>query len=83
MKTIIAKSLIFTSIAIIINFTFKTLAAKLITKEELGLFFTTIDIFSFTLLILVGFRSSMVVCFAKTKDDINIINIFRHPSFPS
>jgi len=78
MKTIIAKSLIFTSIGIIINFTFKAAAAKLIAKEELGLFFTTIDIFSFTLLILVGFRSSMVVCFAKTKDDVNIINIFRY-----
>ena len=78
MKTIIAKSLIFTSIAIIINFIFKATAAKLIAKEELGLFFTTIDIFSFTLLILVGFRSSMVVCFAKTKDDVNIINIFRY-----
>ncbi len=78
MKTIIAKSLIFTSIGIIINFIFKSAAAKLIPKEELGLFFTTIDIFSFTLLILVGFRSSMVVCFAKTKDDVNIINIFRY-----
>ncbi len=78
MKTIIAKSLVFTTIGIIINFIFKAMAAKLIAKEELGLFFTTIDIFSFTLLILVGFRSSMVVCFAKTKDDINIINIFRY-----
>ena len=78
MKTIIAKSLVFTTIGIIINFIFKAMAAKLIAKEELGIFFTTIDIFSFTLLILVGFRSSMVVCFAKTKDDINIINIFRY-----
>jgi len=78
MKAIIAKSLMFTSIGILINFIFKAAAAKLIDKQELGLFFTTIDIFSFTLLILVGFRSSMVVSFAKTKDDVNIINIFRY-----
>lgn len=78
MKIIIAKSLLFTSIGIILNFIFKSAAAKLIEKEELGLFFTTIDIFSLTLLLLIGFRSSMVVSFAKTKDDINIINIFRY-----
>jgi len=78
MKVIIAKSLIFTSIGIILNFIFKSAAAKLIEKEELGLFFTTIDVFSLTLLLLVGFRSSMVVSFAKTKDDVNIINIFRY-----
>lgn len=78
MKVIIAKSLIFTSIGILINFIFKVIAAKLIAKEELGLFFTTIDVFSLTLLILVGFRSSMVVSFHKTKDDASIINIFRY-----
>ena len=78
MKTIIAKSLLFTSIGIVLNFIFKSLAAKLIDKEELGIFFTAIDVFSLTLLILVGFRSSMVVSFAKTKDDINITNIFRY-----
>jgi O-antigen/teichoic acid export membrane protein len=78
MKTIIAKSLLFTSIGIVLNFIFKSMAAKLIDKEELGIFFTAIDIFSLTLLILVGFRSSMVVSFAKTKDDVNITNIFRY-----
>ncbi len=78
MKVIIAKSLLFTSIGIILNFIFKSAAAKLIEKEELGLFFTTIDVFSLTLLLLIGFRSSMVVSFAKTKDDVNIINIFRY-----
>jgi O-antigen/teichoic acid export membrane protein len=78
MKTIIAKSLLFTSIGIILNFIFKSLAAKLIAKEELGIFLTAIDIFSLTLLILIGFRSSMVVSFSKTKDDINITNIFRY-----
>ncbi|HFC92499.1 MAG TPA: hypothetical protein ENJ51_06775 [Leucothrix mucor] len=78
MKIIIAKSLLFTSMGLVLNFIFKSMAAKLIEKEELGLFFTAIDVFSLTLLLLVGFRSSMVVCYSKTKDDINITNIFRY-----
>jgi O-antigen/teichoic acid export membrane protein len=54
------------------------MASNVIDKADLGLFFTVIDIFSLTLLLLVGFRSSMVVSFIQTKDENNIINIFRY-----
>jgi len=63
--------------AIVLNFSFKIFIARLIEKHELALFFTAVDIFSFVLMILIGFRSSMVVSYARTKDDYKIINIFR------
>jgi O-antigen/teichoic acid export membrane protein len=78
LKKIIATSLIFTFINICINLTFKIISSRIITKEDLGLFFSVIDIFSLTLLLLVGFRSSMIVSFIKTQDESNIINIFRY-----
>jgi O-antigen/teichoic acid export membrane protein len=78
MKKIIFKSLIFTLLSIIINFTFKVVVSHQIAKEDLAIFFSVIDIFSFTLLLLIGFRSSMIVSFIKTKDDNNIVNIFRY-----
>lgn len=64
-------------ISICLNFFFKILTAHYIDKSELTLYFTAIDIFTLTLLVLVGFRSSMVVTFAHFKDDKMIINIFR------
>jgi O-antigen/teichoic acid export membrane protein len=53
------------------------MSAHLIVKSELTLYFTAIDIFTLTLLVLVGFRSSMVVTFAQLKNPQMIINIFR------
>jgi len=64
--------------AVVAGFAFKIFLANIIEKEVLTLYYTAIDIFSFSLLILVGFRSSMVVAYAKTKKDENIINIFRY-----
>jgi O-antigen/teichoic acid export membrane protein len=64
--------------AVVAGFAFKIFLANLIEKEVLTLYYTAIDIFSFSLLILVGFRSSMVVAYAKSKKDENIINIFRY-----
>lgn len=66
---------IFTVVA---GFGFKVFLADIIQKETLTLYYTAIDIFSFSLLILIGFRSSMVVAYAKSKKDENIINIFRY-----
>jgi len=66
---------IFTVIA---GFSFKVFLARILEKDVLTLYYTAIDIFSFSLLILVGFRSSMVVAYAKTKKDEAIINIFRY-----
>jgi hypothetical protein len=64
-------------IGIILNFSFKIVAAHLIDKATLALYFTAIDIFTLTLLILVGFRSSMVVAFSQLKNASMIVNIFR------
>ncbi len=66
---------IFTVVA---GFSFKIFLARIIEKDVLTLYYTAIDIFSFSLLILIGFRSSMVVAYAKSKKDENIINIFRY-----
>ena len=64
--------------AVVAGFAFKIYLARVIDKEVLTLFYTAIDIFSFSLLILIGFRSSMVVAYAKSKKDENIINVFRY-----
>jgi O-antigen/teichoic acid export membrane protein len=66
-----------TLLSIVFNFLFKILTAHLIEKASLTLYFTAIDIFTLTLLVLVGFRSSMVVTFAQLKNSQMIINIFR------
>jgi O-antigen/teichoic acid export membrane protein len=66
-----------TLLGIILNFSFKILASHVIDKATLTLYFTAIDIFTVTLLILVGFRSSMVVAFSQLKNPLMIVNIFR------
>ncbi|MCV6607599.1 MAG: hypothetical protein OIF32_05260 [Campylobacterales bacterium] len=70
-------SLPLATLALTINLSFKIYLASLISKETLALFFTTLDFFALSLLILVGFRSSMIVTYARTKDDLKILNIFR------
>ena len=77
MKKAIYTSIIVSFFSVILNFAFKIYVAHIISKNELALYFTSIDIFTMTLLVLVGFRSSMVVTFAQTKDDEKIINTFR------
>ncbi|MCH9814226.1 MAG: hypothetical protein K0U47_09845 [Epsilonproteobacteria bacterium] len=72
------KAIFISFFAVILNFGLKIYLSKLIEKETLALFYTAIDIFSFSLLILIGFRSSMVVAYTKTKDDEKILNIFRY-----
>lgn len=64
-------------ISILLNFSFKVLSANFIDKASLTLYFTAIDIFTLTLLVLVGFRSSMVVSFSQIQNANTIINIFR------
>lgn len=77
MKNYFYSGIIYTLFSIIINFSFKVITANLINKEDLTLYFTAIDIFTLTLLVLVGFRSSMVVSFAQIKNARMIVNIFR------
>ena len=81
MKKAIYNSIWITSLSVALNFGFKIFLARLISKSDLALYFTSIDIFTMTLLILVGFRSSMVVSFAHTKDDYKILQVFRYILF--
>ncbi|MDD3817318.1 MAG: hypothetical protein PHI89_04445 [Thiovulaceae bacterium] len=77
MKQAFYNGIFVTLISIALNFLFKITTAHLIEKSELTLYFTAIDIFTLTLLVLVGFRSSMVVTFAQLKNPQMIINVFR------
>lgn len=64
--------------SVVLGFGIKVYLATVIDKESLALYYTAIDIFSFSLLILIGFRSSMVVSYSKIKEDGGIVNIFRY-----
>lgn len=72
------QAIFITLFSVAAGFAFKIFLANIIDKGVLTLYYTAIDIFSFSLLILIGFRSSMVVAYAKSKKDENIINIFRY-----
>ena len=77
MKRAIYHSIWVSLLSVALNFGFKVFLARFISKVDLALYFTSIDIFTMTLLILVGFRSSMVVTFAHTKDDYKILKVFK------
>ena len=55
--------------SVLLSFGLKVYLATIIGKESLALYYTAIDIFSFSLLVLIGFRSSMVVSYSKPKED--------------
>jgi hypothetical protein len=77
MKRAIYHSIWVSLLSVTLNFGFKVFLARFISKIDLALYFTSIDIFTMTLLVLVGFRSSMVVTFAHTKDDYKILKVFK------
>ncbi|MBU0720444.1 hypothetical protein KJ877_03820 [bacterium] len=81
MKKAFYSGIFVTLVSIVLNFAFKIIASHVIEKSALTLYFTTIDIFTLTLLVLVGFRSSMVVSFAQIKNAQMIINVFRTVMF--
>jgi O-antigen/teichoic acid export membrane protein len=64
--------------SVLMGFGLKIYLATVIAKTDLALYYTAIDIFSFSLLVLIGFRSSMVVTYNKLKEDNAIVNIFRY-----
>ena len=64
--------------SVLLGFMLKVYLARLLPKEELALYYTAIDIFSFSLLVLIGFRSAMVVTYNQLKEDNAIVNIFRY-----
>lgn len=71
------KSIGIACFSVALGFGLKVFLAQIMPKETLALYYTAIDIFSFSLLILVGFRSSMVVAYARTKEASKILNLFR------
>ncbi|MGF1833758.1 hypothetical protein [Photobacterium sanguinicancri] len=63
--------------SISIGFFFKIWLAQWVAKEDLALFHSVVDIISLSLILMTGFRSSMVVSYSQTQNDRDIINIFR------
>ncbi|GIU32829.1 hypothetical protein L2719_09745 [Shewanella schlegeliana] len=57
---------------------FKIWLAQWVEKSDLALYHTVVDIVSMSLILLSGFRASMVVSFSQTKNDRDITNIFRY-----
>ncbi|GIU28286.1 lipopolysaccharide biosynthesis protein [Shewanella sp. MBTL60-007] len=57
---------------------FKIWLAQWVEKGDLALYHTVVDIVSMSLILLSGFRASMVVSFSQTKNDRDITNIFRY-----
>lgn len=69
---------IFATLASIsIGFLFKVWLAQWVSKDDLALFNSVVDIISLSLILMTGFRSSMVVSYSQTNNDRDIINIFR------
>ena len=64
--------------SITIGFGFKIWLAQWVAKEDLALYHTSIDIISLSLILMTGFRSSMVVSYSQTQNDKDITNIFRY-----
>lgn len=63
--------------SIIIGLSFKIWLAHELTKSDLALFNTVIDVILLALILMTGFRSSMVVTYSQIKNDRDIINVFR------
>ncbi|MGF1777417.1 lipopolysaccharide biosynthesis protein [Vibrio nomapromontoriensis] len=76
-KTALLTGIWATLVSIVIGFTFKVWLAGWMAKSELTLFHTVVDIISLSMILMSGFRSSMVVAYSQTQNDIDIINIFR------
>ncbi|WP_279486586.1 hypothetical protein [Aeromonas veronii] len=65
-------------VSIVIGFAFKVWLAQWVDKGELALFNSVVDLISLSFILMTGFRSSMVVSYSQTKNDRDIINIFRY-----
>ncbi|NBI55091.1 lipopolysaccharide biosynthesis protein [Photobacterium alginatilyticum] len=63
--------------SISVGFLFKIWLAQWVPKGDLALFNSVVDIISLSLILMTGFRSSMVVSYSQTQNDRDIINIFR------
>jgi len=65
MKSIISKSMMLTMAVIIVNFGFKIYLSYHISKKDIGLFYTAIDIVSVVSLFFTGYKDSMIKVFAE------------------
>ncbi|MGF1732586.1 lipopolysaccharide biosynthesis protein [Photobacterium kasasachensis] len=63
--------------SISVSFLFKIWLAQWVPKGDLALYNSVVDIISLSLILMTGFRSSMVVSYSQTQNDRDIINIFR------
>lgn len=66
-----------TLVSIAIGLTFKIWLASWVAKADLALFHTVVDVISLSLILMSGFRSSMVVSYSQTLNASGIINLFR------
>ncbi|MBW8183088.1 hypothetical protein [Shewanella nanhaiensis] len=67
-----------TLVSITLGFGFKVWLAQWMLKEDLALYHTVVDIISLSLILMTGFRSSMVVSYSQTQNDKDITNLFRY-----
>nr|WP_195742909.1 hypothetical protein [Shewanella woodyi] len=67
-----------TLVSITLGFGFKVWLAQWMAKEDLALYHTVVDIISLSLILMTGFRSSMVVSYSQTQNDKDITNLFRY-----
>ncbi len=67
MKSIISKSMMLTMAVIIVNFGFKIYLSYHISKEDIGLFYTSIDMVAVVSLFFTGYKDSMIKVFAENN----------------
>ena len=67
-----------TLVSITLGFGYKIWLAQWMVKEDLALYHTVVDIISLSLILMTGFRSSMVVSYSQTQNDKDITNLFRY-----
>lgn len=67
-----------TLVSIAIGFGFKIWLAQWVVKADLALYHTVVDIISLSLILMTGFRASMVVSYSQTQNDKDITNLFRY-----
>jgi len=77
MKKAILLSLPITIIAISISLLFRIYIAHTVDSKTQAYFYTVLDLTSIMAVLFIGFRSSMTVAYAKSKDSIGITNLFR------
>ncbi len=76
-KTAFLNSIYATIGSIVLGFGFKIWLAQWVPKTNLALYHSTVDVVTLSLILLTGFRSSMVVSYSQSKNDRDITNIFR------